>query len=79
MGIFGGRFKMGRPNPNFWVWANRRLGIFGDHPVAAVASASAALAALAALARQDGLQGLVFAPYVVFISLKLKCCKFTGL
>ena len=34
MGIFGGRFKMGRPNPNFWVWANRRLGIFGGHPIA---------------------------------------------
>lgn len=33
MGIFGGRFKMGRPNPNIWVWVNRRLGIFGDHPL----------------------------------------------
>jgi len=33
MGIFGGRFKMGRPNPNIWVWVNRRLCIFGDHPL----------------------------------------------
>ena len=37
------------------------------------------LAALASLARQDGLQGLDFAPYVVFISLILKCCRFTRL
>jgi len=35
MGIFGGRFKMGRPNPNIWVWVNRRLCIFGDHPLMA--------------------------------------------
>ena len=24
---------MGRPNPNIWVWVNRRLCIFGDHPL----------------------------------------------
>jgi hypothetical protein len=39
----------------------------------------AALASLATLARQDGLQGLDFAPYVVFISLILICCRFTRL
>jgi len=26
---------MGRPNPKIWVWANRRLGIFGGHPLTA--------------------------------------------
>jgi len=38
MGIFGGRFKMGRHNPNIWVWVNGRLGIFGDHPVEKLAT-----------------------------------------